>query len=245
MAGRTQEGDNGDWLGEVTDMVARTAHKARELAIADIPLDRPIVTLDIDGVLNAFDHGRERHEWDLPIEYAPMPYRINHSRKVTIPAEMCEQMGYWPGQSFRITWSDDLMADIAELAATGKVTLVWLTSWNEFADFLGWKCFWRGQASPVLGYIDCMLGGRRSSYAGKLIVLRSICQAMADAHPDGDAPMVVAYDDDAPWEWRGWRDGDDDGRETLPDFFLGMKTDPRYGITKSQWEDVLEELGIS
>lgn len=219
----------------------RTAHKAREISARDIPTDRPVITLDVDGVLNAFDHDRGSRMMGRRLEEAPVPYRINHSRKVTLPAEMCHQHGYGLGKSFRITWSDDCMADILSVAKSGMASIVWLTSWNEFADFLGWRCFWRGEPSPAIGYIDCTTGGMRSSYVGKLLAFFEVCEAMSDAHPDGDIPPVIAIDDDSPWTPRDWyREGGDD---PLPDFFHGVATDPCYGLTRSQWEDVLGIFG--
>jgi hypothetical protein len=193
--------------------------------------------LDIDGVLNAFDHAHGRRPWLRPVEDAPEPYRINHARKVTLPAEMCHKMGYLPGKSFTITWSDDLMGDIKAVVDDGLASIVWLTSWNEFSDFLGWKCFWRGLPSPAVGYMDCMLGGRQSAYTGKLISLIEICAAMEKAHPDGDVPAVISLDDDSPWMYSSW--ASDDATGSLAPFFHGIATDPSYGITKSQWKNVL------
>lgn len=219
-----------------------TSHKARELHVEDIPMDKPIITLDVDGVLNAFEYVRERYPWPFQVTDVPETYRINHSRKVVLPAEMCHQMGYWPGKSFTITWSDDLMADIAAVAEAGKANIVWLTSWNEFADFLGWKCFWRGNPSPAIGYVDCTLGRTRSSYVGKIHALWEMCSAMKAACHDGEeAPGIVAFDDDAPWDYRSWNKED----EPFPSFFRGVATNPRYGITKTQWRTVLDILGAN
>lgn len=211
-----------------------TAHKAKELHVWEIPTDRPVITLDIDGVLNAFDHGRRLPSWQVPFEDDPSPYRINHSQRVTLPAEMCREYGYLPGQSFTITWSDDLMADIAEVARDGQATLVWLTSWNAYADFLGWRCFWRGEPSPVLGYIDSTYGGTRSSYVGKVRALDALCERMLFERPDNPLP-VIAFDDDQPWDSKRW-----DGSGMMPSFFHGFATDRRHGITRSQWDGVLD-----
>lgn len=221
-------------------MPATTSHKARELSVSDIPTDRPVITLDVDGVLNAFDHGRKLHSWQRPIEDDPVLFRINHSRRVQVPQEMCDEFGYYGGHSFKITWSDELMGELEDVARKGAATLVWLTSWNEFADFLGWNCFWRRRPSPVLGYVDCTLGGRRSSYAGKVSAIDGICDAMQAAHPDGDVPYVISFDDDRPWESRMWNDPH---AKPLPAFFQGIGTDPRHGITKSQLDGVLELIG--
>ena len=218
-------------------MPRETSHKANELPIWEVPTDKPIITLDIDGVLNAFDYGRRLHSWQRPIEEEPALYRINHSQKVVLPVEMCDEYGYLRGRSFVITWSDELMADIAEVARTGEATLVWLTSWNAYADFLGWKCFWRKEPSPVLGYVDSTNGDTRSSYVGKVKVLDALCERMLFERPDNPLP-VIAFDDDQPWDSKRW-----DGSGMMPGFFHGIATDPRHGITKSQWDGVLGILG--
>lgn len=217
-------------------MARKTSHKARGLQVGEVPTDRPIITLDIDGVLNAFDHGRELKSWQRPFEDDSVTYPINHSQMVRLPAEMCDEFGYFRGKGFVITWSDDCMADIARLAREGRATLVWLTSWNAYADFLGWKCFWRGEPSPVLGYIDSTNGGTRSSYVGKVRVLDALCERMLLERP-GDPLPVIAFDDDQPWDSKRW-----DGSGLMPSFFHGVATDPRHGITKSQWDGMLELL---
>ena len=220
-------------------MPKREVPKARILDVSDIPTDRPVITLDIDGVLNAFDHGRSLPSWQKPIEDNPVTHDITDRKKVTLPTEMCEKCGYREGQSFVITWARTLMDDIAELAESGRATIVWLTSWNEFADWLGDECFWPGGKSPATGCIDCTIGGSRSSYAGKIRCLREICDALVAAHPDGDAPPVVSFDDDAPWDYQGWGRNE----KPLPGFFHGIQTDPRHGITMTQWEEMLEIVG--
>lgn len=221
-------------------MPARTSHKARPLSVSDIPADKPIVTLDIDGVLNAFDHGKRLRSWQRPIEDAPTLFRINHRQRIRVPREMCERHGYRYGQSFKITWSDDLMDAIEAAAKAGDATFVWLTSWNEFADFLGWRCFWRGRPSPVLGYLDCTQGGASHAYTGKVGAFEELCWRMESAHPDGDIPGIVAFDDDKPWESRMWNER---GAQPMPAFFHGVGTDPRHGITKSQWDETMGLLG--
>lgn len=222
-------------------MAKRKVPRARIVGIDEIPADRPVVTLDIDGVLNAFDHGRPRYSWQRPAEDEPVPYDITDVRRVTLPGEMCDECGYRHGQSFEIAWSADLMADIAELAESGKATIVWLTSWNDFADWL-WATHLRPDSpSPAFGCLDCTAGRTCSSHAGKVRVLRELCDMLEAVHPDGDAPPVVSFDDDAPWDYQGW------GRSErlLPDFFHGVRTDPRYGITMSQWDGMLELIDES
>lgn len=222
-------------------MPATTAHKARELTVADIPMDRPIVTLDIDGVLNAFAARREGFSRRLLLDDDPTHYELSHSQRVVIPSEMRRLHGYRPGTSFRITWSDELMADIRILSESGDATVVWLTSWNAFADFLGWRCFWGDGPSPALGFLDSTTGMRRSSYAGKFVVLEELCKAMEVAHPDGDILPVIAIDDDAPWEERLWLSLDRTGEmdDPWPGCFHGIMTNPRYGITRTEWQEIL------
>lgn len=211
---------------------------ARELSVADIPMDRPIVTLDIDGVLNAFDHGRELASWQRPVEDDPITYDIDHREDVEIPEQMCRDFGQPIGRSYWITWSSDLMADIAELAATGAVTIVWLTSWNGYADFLANTRFWPGADSPAAGFIDVTHGQRRHAYGGKVAIMDALCEAMMAAHPNDDPLPVIAFDDDQPWTAKTW-----DGSGMMPWFFHGIGTDPRFGITLSQWMGALDLIG--
>lgn len=233
-------------INDVKDEMTREQRDALirvpEIAIADVPTDKPIITLDIDGVLNAFDHGRDRPTWAADWEDDPIPYDIDHSERVTIPDEMCDEYGYMRGRSFVIQWASGLMEDLSEIAKSGKATFLWLTSWNAYAGFLANTCFWPDGSSPVSAYVDTTNGGYRSSYAGKVIAMDDLCERMMVDRPDDPLP-IVSFDDDAPWESKAWNLGTSRGGALMPSFFHGIGTDPRNGITRSQIAALRDLLG--
>ena len=216
-----------------------TYEPAPLLGIGDVPVDRPIVTLDIDGVLNAYDSDRGPSPWVPPCEPLPVPYGLDRREDVRIPDEMCEEYGRRPGATLTITWSTALMGDLADLADGLGVTVLWLTSWNRFAGFLASTRFWPGGGSPAIGHIDVNRGGTCGSAAGKAIAIEELCARLTDAHPGGDVPPLVSFDDDAPWDALLW------GRPAnpLPGFFHGIRTEPAWGITMSQMAGLIDIVG--
>lgn len=75
------------------------------------PQGRPVVLLDVDGVLNARDN-----------RWGEAPAR-RHVRLST-------------GEEYRISWAPDLVKAIRGLASDPRIDLVWLTSWGPEVDIL-------------------------------------------------------------------------------------------------------------
>lgn len=206
----------------------RLDNLARLVAVADIPTDRPIITLDIDGVINAYDNGREPSPYQPKVEDAPKPYAVNRSETIRLPYKPTGAYGHVSKREFLIQWSDVLTAEIARIADEGKATLVWLTSWQDEAGLLASEMLWPGRPSPVLGYVDAKGDATRCTYASKRLAMRAICDAMETTRPDDPLP-VISFDDDMPWDATAWGGGAE-----FPGFFHGIATDPRFGITESQ-----------
>lgn len=206
---------------------------AKAVAVDEIPTTRPVMTLDVDGVLNAYDHGREPSMWQPEVEDSPEPYDIDCDGTICLPYKPTGAYGHVKRREYRILWSTDMVRDIARAADEGKVTLLWLTSWNDEAGLLADEMLWPGRPSPVLGYVDAKGEAEHCTYDSKRVAMRAICDAMEAARPDDPMP-VVAFDDDMPWDNLAWGSGVE-----FPTFFHGIATDPRYGITKSQWRKAL------
>lgn len=202
-----------------------------------MPTDRPIVTLDVDGVLNAYDHGTEPSPWQPKVEDDPEPYPIHMDGTISLPGAPSDNGDSAKAREYRIQWSSELMDAIAQVADAGRITFVWLTSWDADAGILADRLLWPGRPSPVLGYIDSKSGQRRTTFASKRMAMARLCEAVAGSRPDA-TPPVISFDDDQPWNEMMWGRG-----PKLPGFFHGIGTDPRHGITRSQWEQAMLVAG--
>jgi hypothetical protein len=203
---------------------------ARLLTVDEVPTDKPIVTLDVDGVLNAYDHGREPSPWQPKVEDNPMPYAIDMDEVIALPYRPSGAYGHVSKREYRIQWSRDLMGAIADAADAGKATFVWLTSWDDEAGLLADELLWPGRPSPVLGYLDSKAGMPQTTFDSKRTVMAELCRAMEKSRPDDPMP-IISFDDDQPWNDLMWGTGIE-----FPKFFHGIGTDPRNGITQSQWD---------
>lgn len=208
--------------------------RARIIPVSEIPTDRPIVTLDVDGVLNAYDNGIAPSPYQPEVEDSPVPYDIDGDAVIALPYRLAGAYGHVSRREYRIQWSSMLMDDLADAADRGLVTLVWLTSWDDEAGLLADELLWPGRPSPVLGYIDSKDGATRTTYASKNRMMKAICDHMSQRRPDAPMP-VISFDDDMPWDDLMWGT-----HVEFPEFFHGIGTNPRYGITMSQWSAALE-----
>lgn len=205
---------------------------ARLIGVRDVPTDRPIVLLDVDGVLNAYDHGIAPSPWQPKVESDPIPYEIDREATIVLPAKRTAGGDGSEKREYRIAWSSELADELARAADDGLVTLLWLTSWNSDAGLLSDELLWPGRPSPILGYLDSKGDAERTTFATKNVVMRRVCDAVASS---GDRPVpVIAFDDDMPWDSLMW--GID---AEFPPFFHGIGTNPAYGITRSQWRHAL------
>ena len=210
------------------DMTGRLDALAPLVPADEVPTDRPVVILDVDGVLNAYDYGLEPSPWQPVVESNPEPYAIDREALIRLPYRASGAYGHVATREYPIRWSTELAGDLARLADDGRVTLLWLTSWNAEAGLLAEGLLWPGRPSPVIGYMDATGEDGRCSYASKRLVMKAVCDAMGQARPDDPMP-VVAFDDDMPWDATTWGGGVE-----FPRFFHGIGTNPAHGVTRSQ-----------
>lgn len=221
-------------MGAIADSKENRADMlAPAVPVDALPTDRPIVTLDVDGVLNAYDFGREPSPYQPKVEDDPEPYGIDRGETITLPYQPTGAYGHVSKREYLIQWATGLADDVARAADEGVATFVWLTSWQDEAGLLASEMLWPGRPSPVIGYVDAKAGATRCTYASKRVAMRAICDAMESARPDDPMP-VISFDDDMPWDAGMWGGGVE-----FPGFFHGVATDPRHGITRSQWRHAM------
>lgn len=156
--------------------------------------DLPLMLLDVDGVLNAFqyrpaetdqpaDAYTDLHEYDVPTDF---------------------------GRTYRFWTSPTLIAEIAALHATGTVDIAWLTTWENQANT---------HAARVLGLptfpVAATRGGRFSDYYWKA---RAGLEAMQLGRP------VIWIDDTevTPTEIDAYRESDVPHLLIAPDPAVGL-----------------------
>ena len=208
--------------------------------------DKPLVLLDIDGVLNAYEHAYaddETPSWD---DY--------QKKYVELPDDMVKLFGYHHGTGYNITWSPTLTNRIRRLAESDDVDVVWLTSWNQFANHLANVCFWPDEKSPIRNFLDTDSHGFNPRYTiQKYMQTRDVLVARARAGVD--APVVNVDDEgihvrshaermlelsskypDAyePDEWRMAMDAP----------YTAIAPNPMFGITPSQMDAIEKAVGF-
>ena len=155
--------------------------------------DRPILLLDVDGVLNA--------------------------ARVDLPAGW--ERGTFNG--YVLTWDPTITARLRELHVSGRVEMQWLTTWTADADRLlaepmglprGLVTHARGDSAPT-GFAG-VFGGRSGWW--KLTAARAVAEAEPDRRiiwVDDDLAMQAADTGD-------WLAANPHVRLVAPDLFVGL-----------------------
>lgn len=212
----------------------------------ELACDKPLLLLDIDGVLNAYDHALAAD--DVPT----WPRYV--TRFVTIPDDMADERGRARGIGYDVTWAPGLTEAIRTMASRDDVETVWLTSWNAYANHLANVCFWPGEESPVTRFLDTDSHRFRPNYLGqKYARIAEVLFARLEA---GVRAPVVDVDDEhvdvldharfmsrrarevpEAFDARMW-----DAVAEAP--YVAQTTNPAYGMTPSELNEVRRHLGI-
>lgn len=210
----------------------------------DIPMDRPLVLMDIDDCLNvAGDSDGAADELDdVP---AGDRYEIDMRETISFSKELIgtrSSFGIMVPSSMSVRWSSELAHDIERLHAETGATFVWMSSWMELS-----KCFeetlWPDGGAPFIGYLPWFVRGfSDDGRHGKALSVSGLF-TIDENHDDpscDDIPCLVVIDDKGRPEWDGSDVFHNAVRGAVPE--LTIAPDRRYGITRTDWHAVCEFL---
>jgi len=198
----------------------------RAIRRSDVPTDRPLLLLDVDGCVNVFD--RER-----PSFFRNRYFEIDATGIV----RFCGMGlgGHEPPGLRKTTWvqySSELIGKIAETVDAGLCSVAWLTTWNEHAGVLE-EVLWPRRRHLSLGYVAWPMETATSAIDGKL---RGVADLFADEQTERPIPPLILVDDHAP------RVGDDCSLSAMvprSPATLTIRPHGGRGISRAEWVRVV------
>lgn len=211
----------------------------------DIPI-KPTILFDIDGVLNAYMHGKKPnvYYWIDETDDVDDPYDIDMLTQCRF-SKQSQKRGL-PTYT-KIQWSSELAQDLYNFYQNNNVQYLWLTSWNEDANEIARQCLWQNNKPLMSGYIPTYIHfSVNDSKRSQIIELRNIWLSKLRDGEIKTIPPIVHFDDfnvkdpreEAvvwPTKYGIWGNQPNSHMKLNQSPYLFIQTHPAFGITKKQW----------
>lgn len=188
-----------------------------------------VIYTDFDGVINAFPDekvlrrgGQTRLDWlkdDDPRKALYDPghaFLLDRGKRVDLGAR----------SRFRIRWSGELAANLADLSGRDGVELDWLSTWQPYTTLLDSALGWDPALVSTVRWYDPVTG------EGRLTGKRRAVYRRVEVEARSESPMAVVWIDDEECHYQ--RKIELESLQPATPVLM-VRPDDRIGISRRQW----------